>query len=224
MPTAHRTRTLGPIDDLATPAHRRIAVLDGLPLVRLGFRKVLEESTPPPEVALVCDADELVFVCATRTPDVVLFELLFASDDAVEAMVRSCRSVSPASRFIAMHLGRRTDHEHRAEELQVELLSYASAARTVRDSAAGVTRPPAFLRNRRRRGVRTLSEIERSTLRLLAQGCSTVTAADRLGIPRADAPRVTDGILDVLGTETLEEALSRARQVGLVPRSLHATG
>ena len=197
-----------------------MVIQDPLPLVRLGFEQLLQESGHPLELSFTADHDDLVHLCEELLPDVVVFELHPAADDVIAA----CRDIVPTARFIALHLGRRVDHLEHAQRLNAWLLSYAAppeiALAVITGRASGTAR---VLDVERRRSNRTLLPLEREVLRLAGEGLTCAETALRLGVSPEIVQHLADDALRTLGAPSISSAVRRARETGLVPRARRAS-
>jgi two-component system, NarL family, response regulator LiaR len=208
-----------------------IAIADDHALVRQGIRTFLEAH---PDLSIVGEAgsgEEIVRVVAELVPDIVLMDLVMAGMGGVEA-TRQVKRISPHTQVIV--LTSFDDDEYIFPALRAGVLSYIlkdvginDLAETIRKAARGesVLHPRVAARavqeiRRERRDVPTLltelSTRELEVLRLIADGLSNATIAEKLVISEKTVKVHVSNILSKIHRIDRTQAAVFAWQQGLV--------
>lgn len=198
---------------------RRCLVVDGHPLVRLGVRRLLDDRFEVEEAASGADALEMLTDYGEF--DVAIVDLGRGAHDGAEksgaSVVRALRKASPGLGIVAH--GSRAERHAANEAMEAGASAYvaksspaealnravdaAAAAETFMDPAADG-----------RKGVRpAVTRRQRQILQLIADGHSTSTAAERLGLSAETVRTHTKAALARL------EARDRAHAVAISLRS-----
>ncbi len=198
---------------------RRCLVVDGHPLVRLGVRRLLDDRFEVEEAASGDDALEMLTDLGEF--DVAIVDLGRGAHDGAEksgtAVVRALRQASPGIGIVAH--GSRAERHSANEALKAGASAYvaksspAEALNRAVDAAADAETyvdPAAH----GRRGARpAVTRRQRQILQLIADGHSTSTAAERLGLSAETVRTHTKAALARL------EARDRAHAVAISLRS-----
>jgi NarL family two-component system response regulator LiaR len=208
-----------------------IAIADDHALVRQGIRTFLEAH---PDLSIVGEAgsgEEIVRVVTELVPDIVLMDLVMAGMGGVEA-TRHVKRISPHTQVIV--LTSFDDDEYIFPALRAGVLSYIlkdvginDLAETIRKAARGesVLHPRVAARavqeiRRERRDVPTLltelSTRELEVLRLIADGLSNATIAEKLVISEKTVKVHVSNILSKIHRIDRTQAAVFAWQQGLV--------
>lgn len=209
--------------NVETPGPRvRVLVVSSDRLTRNGLVALLEslpsiEVMPPVETA-----DSLDSPRPRGGPDVVIWDLGWPADEAIEA-VRRLPPGSPA----VVALVAQADQAAAAREAGAgSVLPRSSSAEALRVAVLGVTagldvRDPSFegeadIRGERLEGGEILTARENEVLQLLAEGLANKAIARRLGIRETTVKFHVNSILAKLGAQSRTEAVARAARQGLV--------
>ena len=205
----------------------RVLLVDDHRMVRSGLAAFLSAFDDLELVGEAEDGRQAMLLCAERSPDVVLMDLVMPRMDGAAA-TRAIRERHPQIQVIAL-----TSFE---EEKLVQGVMEAGAigyllksvspdklAEAIRDARAGrptlapeaaqalihaATRPPAPAYD--------LTPREQDVLKLMVEGLSNPEIADRLVIGRATAKFHVSNILGKLGASSRTEAVALALQEKLV--------
>jgi DNA-binding NarL/FixJ family response regulator len=212
-------------------AKLRLLIADDQPLMRAGFRAVLEATGEMEVVAEAADGNEAIAAVRANRPDVVLMDIRMPNLDGIEAIRRL-----PHQRILVLTT-------FGLDEYIVEALRAGASGfitkdvpaeelvRAVRIVAAGdalltpgVTRQ--LLDRVARRlpapvagGPQQLSELtdrEREVLELLARGMSNAEIADALVVGEATVKTHVSNVLMKLGLRDRVQAVVLAYEIGLV--------
>jgi DNA-binding NarL/FixJ family response regulator len=213
-----------------------VLLVDDQPLLRMGFRLVLEAQPDITVVGEAGDGAEAVAQVASSAPDVVLMDVRMPGMDGIEATERITRD-HPGSRvlilttfdmdeyaFAALHAG--------AAGFLLKNVQPAELITGIRTVAAGdgVVAPrltrlliETFTRqNLPRPGpaddpcLDRLTDRERDVLVEMAKGCSNAEIARELGLSEATVKTHVSRILPKLGLRDRVQAVVLAYQTGLL--------
>lgn len=210
----------------------RIVIADDHDLVRQGIRGFLETHSDLSIVGEAGDANEAVALCREQTPDVALVDLVMPGG-GIEA-TREIRAASPKTQVILL-----TSFE---DVQQIVLAVQAGAlscllkdvdadalADALRKAAQGEAvlhpRIAARLMEAMRRGgepgsgaLESLSQRERETLALVAEGLSNQMIAERLGIGEKTVKTHVSNVLGKLNVSDRTQAAVYAWRSGMKQR------
>jgi two-component system, NarL family, response regulator LiaR len=210
----------------------RIVIADDHDLVRQGIRGFLETHADLAIVGEAGDAAEAVALCAEHTPDVALVDLVMPGG-GIEA-TRAIRAASPKTEVIL--LTSFEDVQQIVAAVQAGALSCLlkdvdadALADALRKAAQGEAvlhpRIAARLMDAMRRGVEpgsaaleSLSQRERETLALVAEGLSNQVIAERLGIGEKTVKTHVSNVLGKLNVSDRTQAAVYAWRSGMKQR------
>lgn len=195
----------------------RVIVQERRALVRAGLVRLLSEDRTIEVVAQVADGAELPALVATHRPGGVVLELQPTGWDLgsvlswIAANQRRCV-------VVALHQGRRADHEAKAAQLGVQLVSYRSGVVGIRRGLRGRADPtPVTGTDRRRLPSRnSLTEREREVLARAARGETSETIGEALGLKPRTVELVIQRVIIKLGARGRAHAVSLAHRIGLL--------
>ncbi|HET8978040.1 MAG TPA: response regulator transcription factor [Solirubrobacteraceae bacterium] len=217
----------------------RLLIADDQPLMRAGFRAVLEATGEMEVVAEAGDGLEAVAAARASRPDVILMDIRMPNCDGIEAIRRL-----PAHRVLVLTT-------FGLDEYIVEALRAGASGfitkdvpadelvRAVRVVAAGdALLTPAVTRQLLDRVARRLpapvgqgpqvldelTEREREVLELLARGMSNAEIAEALVIGEATVKTHVSNVLMKLGLRDRVQAVVLAYEIGLVKPGSPAAG
>jgi DNA-binding NarL/FixJ family response regulator len=217
----------------------RLLLVDDQPLLRAGFRMILEEEPDLSIVGEASDGDEAVRLCAQLRPDVVLMDVRMPGTDGVEA-TRRIVAATPTARVLILTTFDLDEYAFTALRFgasgfllkDVRPAELATAIRAVADGdavvAPSVTRrlldtfahrlpdmregPPPTEDPR----LGTLTEREMEILIEVAAGLSNREIAAKLYVAEATVKTHLGRILNKLGLRDRVQAVVFAYQNGLV--------
>ena len=211
----------------------RIVIADDHDLVRQGIRGFLETHADLSIVGEAGDAASAVALCAEHTPDVALVDLVMPGG-GIEA-TRAIRAASPKTEVIL--LTSFEDVQQIVAAVQAGALSCLlkdvdadALADALRKAAQGEAvlhpRIAARLMDAMRRGIEpgsgaleSLSQRERETLALVAEGLSNQLIAERLGIGEKTVKTHVSNVLGKLDVSDRTQAAVFAWKSGLKQRT-----
>ena len=210
----------------------RIVIADDHDLVRQGIRGFLETHADLSIVGEAGDAASAVALCAEHTPDVALVDLVMPGG-GIEA-TRAIRAASPKTEVIL--LTSFEDVQQIVAAVQAGALSCLlkdvdadALADALRKAAQGEAvlhpRIAARLMDAMRRGIEpgsgaleSLSQRERETLALVAEGLSNQLIAERLGIGEKTVKTHVSNVLGKLDVSDRTQAAVFAWKSGFAQR------
>ena len=211
----------------------RVVIADDQPMMRAGFKAVLEATGSIEVVAEAATGEEAVAAAAAHRPDVVLMDIRMPGMDGIEATRRLPRqrvlilTTFGLDEYIidALRAG--------ASGFLLKDAPTAKVVEAVRAVAAGdavlspaVTRQlldqvgrrlPAAV-SRTPDGLAELTDREREVLRMLAAGLSNAELAGALFLSEATVKTHVSNLLGKLGLRDRLQAVIFAYEHGLVPR------
>ena len=212
----------------------RIVLADDQPLVRAGFRMILEAEDDIDVTGEASDGEEAVAVTRQLRPDVVLMDIQMPKVDGLEATRRIAQDASTDSRILILTTFERDDYIFEALRAGASGFMLKNAApedlvRAVRVVATGdALLDPAITRRviedyAQRAAPRKdharlgrLTEREREVLRLLATGKSNAELAAHLYLGEGTVKTHVSHVLGKLGLRDRVQAVVFAYETGLV--------
>jgi two-component system, NarL family, nitrate/nitrite response regulator NarL len=200
----------------------RVLIVSSDRLTRNGLASLLEflpsiEVMPPVETA-----DPLGSPDPKSKPDVVIWDLGWRADEAIEAL----RQLPPGSPGVVALVAQADQAAAAREAGAGSVLPRSSSAEALRVAILGVTagldvRDPSFegegdSRSGALEGGEILTARENEVLQLLAEGLANKAIALRLGIRETTVKFHVNSILAKLGAQSRTEAVARAARQGLV--------
>jgi DNA-binding NarL/FixJ family response regulator len=209
----------------------RVMIADDHPLFRDGLRAMLESE---PDIELVGEAatgQEAITLARQLLPDVVLMDIKMPDLDGIEA-TRRVIAESPNTRVLVVTMFEDDDSvlaamRAGARGYVVKGMRSADAIRAIRAVAEGEAifspaiagRLVSMLAEARQTAGPTafpeLTERERQTLDLMAQGHNNAVIADRLHLSPKTVRNYVTSIFDKLQLADRSQAIVRAREAGL---------
>jgi DNA-binding NarL/FixJ family response regulator len=213
------------------PARIRVMIADDHPLFRDGLRAMFESE---PDIELVGEAatgQEAVTLARQLIPDVVLMDIKMPDLDGVEA-TRRLLAESPKTRVLVVTMFEDDNSvlaamRAGARGYVVKGMRSADAIRAIRAVAEGEAifspaiagRLVSMLADARQRArpeaFPELTERERQTLDLMAQGHKNAVIAERLHLSPKTVRNYVTNIFDKLQLADRSQAIVKAREAGL---------
>lgn len=212
----------------------RIVLADDQPLVRAGFRMILEAEDDIDVAGEASDGEEAVAVTRQLQPDVVLMDIQMPKVDGLEATRRIAQDASTDSRILILTTFERDDYIFEALRAGASGFMLKNAApedlvRAVRVVATGdALLDPAITRRviedyaqraaprKDHARLARLTEREREVLRLLATGKSNAELAAHLYLGEGTVKTHVSHLLGKLGLRDRVQAVVFAYETGLV--------
>ena len=212
----------------------RIVLADDQPLVRAGFRMILEAEDDIDVTGEASDGEEAVAVTRQLQPDVVLMDIQMPKVDGLEATRRIAQDASTDSRILILTTFERDDYIFEALRAGASGFMLKNAApedlvRAVRVVATGdALLDPAITRRviedyaqraaprKDHARLARLTEREREVLRLLATGKSNAELAAHLYLGEGTVKTHVSHVLGKLGLRDRVQAVVFAYETGLV--------
>jgi DNA-binding NarL/FixJ family response regulator len=212
----------------------RIVLADDQPLVRAGFRMILEAEDDIDVTGEARDGEEAVAVTRQLQPDVVLMDIQMPKVDGLEATRRIAQDASTDSRILILTTFERDDYIFEALRAGASGFMLKNAApedlvRAVRVVATGdALLDPAITRRviedyaqraaprKDHARLARLTEREREVLRLLATGKSNAELAAHLYLGEGTVKTHVSHLLGKLGLRDRVQAVVFAYESGLV--------
>ena len=209
----------------------RVLVADDQPLVRGGFRMILDERPDLELIGEAADGEEALRLAAELDPDVILMDVRMPNLDGVEATRRLVADGTRA-RILVLTTFDLDEYVYAAVQAgasgfllkDVQPTELVDAIRVV--AAGNSLFGPAATRRLVERfshrpaasseGLDELTEREREILRLLAQGNSNAELAERLFLSEATVKTHVSAVLRKLGVRDRVQAVIAAYEAGLV--------
>ena len=218
----------------------RILIVDDQPLLRTGFRLILEEEVDLEVVGEAGDGEEAIERAAELQPDVVLMDIRMPRLDGVEATRRLVRDTAPADGAPALHVLVLTTFD--LDEYVVQALRAGASGFLLKDApaedliaairavAAGdAVVAPSVTRRLLDRFAQTvveppepssvlgtLTDRELDVLRLMARAMSNAEIAAELGVSETTVKTHVGHVLGKLGLRDRVQAVVLAYESGLV--------
>jgi DNA-binding NarL/FixJ family response regulator len=203
----------------------RVAIVDDHPIVTDGVVANLSASAEIEIVATGTTADDALAIARTHAPDVLILDLELGGKSGLDA-VPGVKAASPRTRIVifSAYAGEErvaTAFERGADSYVLKGTPSDELVAVVRAVAAGGTLIPPEIAAQLARAVRQprrdrLTERERETLALLAEGMSNRAIAVRLGITERTVKFHVAEILARLGASNRAQAVAIAKARGLV--------
>jgi DNA-binding NarL/FixJ family response regulator len=212
----------------------RVVLADDQPLVRAGFRMILEAEDDIDVAGEASDGEEAVAVTRQLQPDVVLMDIQMPKVDGLEATRRIAQDASIDSRILILTTFERDDYVFEALRAGASGFMLKNAApedlvRAVRVVATGdALLDPAITRRviedyaqraaprKDHARLARLTEREREVLRLLATGKSNAELAAHLYLGEGTVKTHVSHLLGKLGLRDRVQAVVFAYETGLV--------
>jgi DNA-binding NarL/FixJ family response regulator len=212
----------------------RVVLADDQPLVRAGFRMILEAEDDIDVAGEASDGEEAVAVTRQLQPDVVLMDIQMPKVDGLEATRRIAQDASTDSRILILTTFERDDYVFEALRAGASGFMLKNAApedlvRAVRVVATGdALLDPAITRRviedyaqraaprKDHARLARLTEREREVLRLLATGKSNAELAAHLYLGEGTVKTHVSHVLGKLGLRDRVQAVVFAYETGLV--------
>ena len=210
----------------------RVLVADDQPLVRSGFKMILDERPDIDLVGEAADGNEALELARTLDPDVILMDIRMPNLDGVEATRRLVASGTRA-RILVLTTFDLDEYVYAAIDagasgFLLKDVQPADLIDAIRVVAAGnsLFAPAATQRllarfgqqtnAREPRSLETLTEREAETLRLLASGLSNAEIAQHLYVSETTVKSHVSAVLRKLGVRDRVQAVIAAYDAGLV--------
>jgi DNA-binding NarL/FixJ family response regulator len=214
-----------------TPTRIRVMIADDHPLFRDGLRAMFESETDIELVAEAATGQEAVELASLLLPDVALMDIQMPDLDGIEA-TRRVIAASPKTRVLVVTMFEDDDSvlsamRAGARGYMVKGMRSADAIRAIRAVAEGeaifspaiAARLVSMLADARRtarpEAFPELTERERQTLDLMAQGHKNAVIAERLHLSPKTVRNYVTSIFDKLQLADRSQAIVRAREAGL---------
>jgi DNA-binding NarL/FixJ family response regulator len=206
----------------------RVLVADDHPIVRAGIVALLSDAEDVQVVDAVGDGEAAVAAALTTRPDVVLMDLRMPGIDGTAATGR-ITSALPATRVVVLTTYESDDAildaiTAGASGYLLKAAPEAEILAGVRSVASGGTVMAPAIAVALARGIRQqqaaprLSDREREVLALVAQGLSNPEIGRRLHVTEATVKTHLLHTFEKLGVGDRTRAVTRAMELGLLPR------
>ena len=203
----------------------RVAIVDDHPIVTDGVVANLSASAEIEIVATGTTADDALTIAKVHAPDVLILDLELGRKSGLDA-IPGVKAASPNTRLVifSAYAGEErvaTAFERGADSYVLKGTSSDELVAVVRAVAAGGTLIPPEIAAQLSRAVRQprrdrLTERERETLALLAEGLSNRAIAERLGITERTVKFHVAEILARLGASNRAQAVAIGQARGIV--------
>jgi len=210
------------------PAARkiRIVIVDDHEMVRKGLSAYLEVADDIEIAGEAGDGEEVLELCKTVKPDVVLMDLVMPNKSGIEA-IRELRVFLPESKVIALTSFQEPDMVK--EALREGAMSYLlknvsgedllSAIRSAyhgKPTIAPEVTMDFFMREKQQQSFDSLTPREKEVLKLMVEGMSNPDIAEKLFISRSTARAHVSNIFAKLEVSNRAEAVAFALRNKLV--------
>jgi DNA-binding NarL/FixJ family response regulator len=208
----------------------RVLIADDQPLMRTGFKTVLEATGQIRVVAEADDGHEAIALAATQRPDVILMDIRMPGLDGIEATRRLPRerililTTFGLDEYIVEALragasGFLTKDVPRQELVRaVHAVAAGDAVLTPQVTRQLLDRVAHRLPQATPQGLGTLTEREREVLQLIAGGLSNAEIAAALVVAEPTAKRHVSNLLGKLGLRDRVQAVIYAYESGVIER------
>ena len=203
----------------------RVAIVDDHPIVTDGVVANLSAAAEIAVVATGTSADDATEIARRHAPDVLILDLELGGKSGLDA-IPGVKAASPPTRVVifSAYAGEErvaTAFERGADSYVLKGTPSDELVAVVRAVAAGGTLIPPEIAAQLSRAVRQprrdrLTERERETLALLAEGLSNRAIAERLGITERTVKFHVAQILARLGASNRAQAVAIAKARGIV--------
>jgi DNA-binding NarL/FixJ family response regulator len=209
----------------------RVLVVDDQPLVRSGFRMILDERPDMELVGEAADGTEALELAATVDPEFILMDIRMPNLDGVEA-TRRLVAAHTRARILALTTFDLDEYVYAAIDagasgFLLKDVQPADLIDAIRVVAAGnsLFAPAATQRllarfggkrSKEERSLDDLTERETETLRLLASGLSNAEIAQRLYVSETTVKSHVSAVLRKLKVRDRVQAVIAAYDAGLV--------
>jgi DNA-binding NarL/FixJ family response regulator len=217
----------------------RVLIADDQPLMRVGFRTVLEATGAITVVAEAENGEEAIAAAERHKPDVILMDIRMPGIDGIEATRRLPRQKvlvlttfgldeyivealrAGASGFLTKDVPRQELVAAVRAVADGDAVLSPAVTRQLLDRVAG--RLPA-VRDAAPEGLESLTEREREVLQLIAAGLSNAEIAQALVVAEPTAKTHVSNLLGKLGLRDRVQAVIWAYESGLVQTSKPPSG
>jgi DNA-binding NarL/FixJ family response regulator len=203
----------------------RVAIVDDHPIVTDGVVANLAASAEIEVVATGTSAADAVTLATTHSPDVLILDLELGGKSGLDA-IPAVKAASPRTRIVifSAYAGEErvaTAFERGADSYVLKGTSSDELVAVIRAVAAGGSLIPPEIAAQLARAVRQprrdrLTDRERETLALLAEGLANRTIAERLGITERTVKFHVAEILARLGASNRAQAVAIAKARGII--------
>ena len=210
----------------------RVLVADDQPLVRGGFRMILDERPDLELIGEAADGEEAIRLASELDPDVILMDVRMPNLDGVEATRRLVADGTRA-RILVLTTFDLDEYVYAAvqagasgfllKDVQptelVDAIRVVAAGNSLFGPAATRRLVERFAHEQQATSSERLDELterEREILRLLAQGNSNAELAERLYLSEATIKTHVSAVLRKLGVRDRVQAVIAAYEAGLV--------
>ena len=209
----------------------RVLVVDDQPLVRSGFRMIIDERLDIELVGEAADGNEAIELAATVDPDVILMDIRMPNLDGVEA-TRRLVAADTRARVLVLTTFDLDEYVYAAidagasgfllKDVQpndlIDAIRVVAAGNSLFAPAATQRLLERFRRGERHgsRSLDELTERETETLRLLANGLSNAEIARQLYVTETTVKSHVSAILRKLNVRDRVQAVIAAYDAGLV--------
>ena len=210
----------------------RVLVADDQPLVRGGFRMILDERPDLELIGEAADGEEAIRLASELEPDVILMDVRMPNLDGVEATRRLVANGTRA-RILVLTTFDLDEYVYAAvqagasgfllKDVQptelVDAIRVVAAGNSLFGPAATRRLVERFAHEQQAPNSERLDELterEREILRLLAQGNSNAELAERLYLSEATIKTHVSAVLRKLGVRDRVQAVIAAYEAGLV--------